>query len=79
MDSARRPPVPLPASRFSQSANEAGAQARDWTGVSTATQFAWKDDRQAFREWRSCLDAKGIYVFSLQIGVGEIERLLALG
>lgn len=66
-------PVSLPASSFSKSAAVAAAQAREWTGISTTDQFGWADERQAFREWRSCLDARGIYVFALQIGKNEIR------
>jgi Zn-dependent peptidase ImmA (M78 family) len=66
-------PVSLPASSFSHSAAVAAAEAREWTGISTADQFSWSDERQAFREWRSCLDARGIYVFALQIGKDEIR------
>jgi Zn-dependent peptidase ImmA (M78 family) len=66
-------PVSLPSSSFNAPASEAAAQAREWTGISTDDQFGWADDRQALREWRSCLDAKGIYVFALQIGKDEIR------
>jgi Zn-dependent peptidase ImmA (M78 family) len=66
-------PVSLPTSSFSQPAATAAAEAREWTGISLSDQFGWADERQAFREWRACLDAKGIYVFALQIGQDEVR------
>jgi Zn-dependent peptidase ImmA (M78 family) len=67
------PPVQLPRSSFAEPPTRAAEQVREWADISVDDQFKWTDDRNAFREWRSCLDARGIFVFALQIGKDEIR------
>jgi Zn-dependent peptidase ImmA (M78 family) len=66
-------PVGLPALSLAQIPEEAAATVRAWVNVPLDDQFSWRTDRDALREWRSALDARGIYVFALQIGANEIR------
>jgi Zn-dependent peptidase ImmA (M78 family)/transcriptional regulator with XRE-family HTH domain len=66
-------PVDLPQARFSDVPADAAAEVRQWLEVSINEQLRWSNDRDALREWRSMLDARGIYVFALQIGRAEIR------
>lgn len=67
------PPVALPALSFTQTPEAAAATVRAWVEVSLEEQFSWRTDRDALREWRSALDARGVFVFALQIGADEIR------
>lgn len=66
-------PVTLPLMTFSDKPEAAAAEVRRWIGIPVKDQFAWGTDRDALREWRSALNARGILVFALQIGKGEIR------
>jgi Zn-dependent peptidase ImmA (M78 family)/transcriptional regulator with XRE-family HTH domain len=68
-----QPPVDLPLLSFSGRPAEAAAEARQWVGVSVEDQFSWRTDSIALREWRAALDARGVFVFALQIGTDEIR------
>jgi len=48
---------------------------RAWTGVSIQTQLAWPngDSYRALREWRDCIEAKGVLVF--QFGRVEVQEM----
>jgi Zn-dependent peptidase ImmA (M78 family)/transcriptional regulator with XRE-family HTH domain len=66
-------PVDLPQAKYSDESAEVAAEVRQWVDIAVDVQFRWSNDRDALREWRSALDAKGIYVFALQIGRKEIR------
>ena len=66
-------PLALPLMTFSDKPEAAAANVRRWIGVPVEDQFAWGTDRDALREWRSALNARGVLVFALQIGKGEIR------
>lgn len=66
-------PVTLPRAMFTDKAEAAAAQVREWMAVTVDEQFRWSSDRDALREWRSRLDEQGVFVFALQIGKGEIR------
>jgi Zn-dependent peptidase ImmA (M78 family)/transcriptional regulator with XRE-family HTH domain len=68
-----QPPVPLPLLSYSDKPAAAAAAVREWSGVSVEDQFSWRTERDALGEWRTALDAKGVFVFALQIGTGEIR------
>ena len=62
------PPVEVPRYRLAQSPEVAAAQMREWLGVSLADQTQWASDYQALYAWRAAMDARGIFVFALDIG-----------
>lgn len=48
--------------RLSEDAEGVGARIRKTLNVSLQTHFAWKDDSQAWKGWRSAIEAKGVLV-----------------
>lgn len=51
----------------------AAALVRTWLDVSIDEQRRWKDDRAALRAWREALEQRGLLVFALQLGSGEVR------
>jgi Zn-dependent peptidase ImmA (M78 family) len=51
---------------------ELGARIRDLLGINYERQVAWKNDLEAFRSWRTALEARGVLVF-LARGVQPAE------
>jgi Zn-dependent peptidase ImmA (M78 family)/transcriptional regulator with XRE-family HTH domain len=48
--------------RLSDNPEMLGARIREALGVSTETQFGWRDDSQAWKGWRSAIEARGVLV-----------------
>jgi Zn-dependent peptidase ImmA (M78 family) len=46
----------------------AAAEARALIGVSASTQLSWRDEGEALRAWRQCMETTGIGVFLLPMG-----------
>ncbi len=67
-------PVDLPRIALTEAPEAAAAQAREWCGVSVSEQTTWRGgDYAAFNGWRAALDARGLLVFSIEIGRGEVR------
>lgn len=49
--------------RLSENAETVAARIRSTLNVSLETQFAWRDDSQAWKGWRSAIEATGALVF----------------
>ena len=47
---------------LSEDPEAVAARIREALGVSLETQFGWRDDSQAWREWRGAIEAKGVLV-----------------
>ena len=77
---ARRDEEPVDMPSVSMSATdpaEAAAVARAWLGVSNQAQLSWSDDRAALSGWRAALEARGVLVFTIQIGKDEVRGFSA--
>ncbi len=46
-------------------------QERDRLGISVETQRKWKDEREAFREWRAAIERQNLLVFQLPMPVED--------
>ncbi len=71
------PPVDVPSRPLNSSPVEAAAVTREWLGLSTSEQAAWRDDYEALRAWRAAIDARGVLVFALEIGRDEVRGFSA--
>lgn len=69
--------VDLP--RFSPAGNPGGpaTQFRSALRVSLDAQLAWEGPSEAFRAWRSVLEAQGVFVLQLPLGRGHIRGFSA--
>lgn len=56
---------------------DAGVRVRKLIGLSLQEQGEWRDFSVALREWRNIFDDLGVFVFSLQLGRGEIRGFSA--
>lgn len=77
---ARRadPPTDMPFFSMVQT-NPVGAAeiTRAWLGVDNATQLSWKNDRGGLNGWRAAFEARGLLVFTIQIGKDEVRGFSA--
>lgn len=69
---------PFPALPFtlklSDDPEDAGARIREALRLPLETQFAWKDDREAFNAWRAALEESGVLVFqAIRVEVREMR------
>jgi Zn-dependent peptidase ImmA (M78 family) len=71
------PPVGMGRSSTDSSPERAAASAREWLGVTDEAQSAWADDRAALRAWREAMEDRGILVFVLEIGRGDVRGFSA--
>lgn len=55
------------------SPTDAAATVREWLGVTIDEQRSWRDDRAALRAWRDAIESRGLLVFMLQLGSGEVR------
>ena len=60
--------VEIPAVSADDLPEPVAATLRKWSGVSVDAQRGWRDDREAYRAWRSSLEEKRILVMELQLG-----------
>ena len=60
--------VELPTASVDMSPHQAAAALREWSEVPLNAQRSWRTDREAYRAWRSVLEAKRILVMELQLG-----------
>ncbi len=60
--------VELPTASVDLSPHQAAAALREWSEVPLNVQRSWRSDREAYRAWRSALEAKRILVMELQLG-----------
>lgn len=60
--------VDLPTASVDLSPHQAAAALREWSEVPLNVQRSWRSDREAYRAWRSALEAKRILVMELQLG-----------
>jgi Zn-dependent peptidase ImmA (M78 family) len=77
---ARRDDMPIDMPSFSMAQTDAvtaAAAVRAWMGVSTQTQLSWKNDREALAAWRTLFEARGLLVFTIQIGKDEVRGFSA--
>jgi Zn-dependent peptidase ImmA (M78 family) len=70
-------PLHVPHFPLAASAPRAAAEVREWLGVSDGEQSLWDNDYEALRGWRDALDARGIFVFSLEIGRDDVRGFSA--
>ena len=56
-----------------------GTRLREATGVTTATQFSWANEYEAWRAWRSAVDHLGVLVFQFpKVELQEVRGLALL-
>jgi len=58
----------LPQLTSDMDSSEAGAILRTWADVPLQSQFTWSTAKEAFDQWRSALDTRGVLVLQLQLG-----------
>ena len=51
------------AAHIAEGAAAVGTRLREALGITTAEQHGWRDDWQAWREWRSAIESSGVLVF----------------
>ena len=51
----------------------AAATVRTWLGLDIDQQMSWKNEYDAVRGWREALERRGVLVFALQLGSGEVR------
>jgi Zn-dependent peptidase ImmA (M78 family)/DNA-binding XRE family transcriptional regulator len=62
-----------------ESPAEVGQRLRHATGIDLGTQIAWRDQWQAWREWRASIERLGILVFQFpKVNVDEVRGLALL-
>ena len=62
----------MPRRERSERAADAAARVRQWLGVAHQEQSAWSSDREALNAWKAVLEDAGIFVFSHEMGSGEV-------
>lgn len=67
------PIVEVPRWTVGTSPEDAAAEVRAWLGVTIGDQQTWNNDRDALTAWRHALDERGILVFALEIGSGDVR------
>jgi Zn-dependent peptidase ImmA (M78 family)/transcriptional regulator with XRE-family HTH domain len=60
--------VRLPKMSASADPETSAQKVRELIGISAETQLGWKSEYEAFREWRSALEAMGVIVLALPMG-----------
>lgn len=60
--------VELPTASVDMPPQQAAAALREWSELPLSAQRSWRTDREAYRAWRSALEAKRILVMELQLG-----------
>ncbi len=66
--------VELPRLSLKDDPDQAGLAVREWSRVTVEEQTAWRGgDYAAFHGWREALDRRGILVFSIELGRGEVR------
>lgn len=60
--------VELPTASVDMLPQQAAAALREWSELPLSAQRSWRTDREAYRAWRSALEAKRILVMELQLG-----------
>jgi Zn-dependent peptidase ImmA (M78 family) len=70
--------VPLvPPYTLSDDPVSVAASERERLAVTTAAQFAWSNDREAFLRWRELAEAQGVFVYQMKLG-GDDTRGFAM-
>lgn len=54
-------------------AEDLAAKVREYLGVDLADQFGWNDASEAFKEWRSAVEAVGVFVFKRSLAQRSIS------
>lgn len=55
------------------------AQERAELGVSLGQQFSWKDEGEAFREWRRAIERRGVYVLQMDLTKTDVRAFSVRG
>jgi Zn-dependent peptidase ImmA (M78 family) len=72
-----QPPIYMAHFEVRAGPEDVAEEARSWTGVDVRDQLSWRDDYAALRGWREAIEDRGVLVFSLEIGPGEIRGFSA--
>jgi Zn-dependent peptidase ImmA (M78 family) len=71
------PIVDVPRGHLGTAPEALAQSARDWLGVSTEEQAAWRSDYDALNGWRHTLESRHLLVFSLDLGRGDVRGFSA--
>lgn len=71
------PAVEVPLATVSTDAEQTGALARTWLGVTDAEQQGWKSDYAALSGWRQALEQRDVLVFALDVGRDDVRGFSA--
>jgi Zn-dependent peptidase ImmA (M78 family) len=77
---ARRDDTPVDMPLFVMAETDpatAAAATRSWLGMTNKAQLSWKSDRLALDGWRTTFEARGLLVFTIQIGKDEVRGFSA--
>lgn len=67
------PEVELFPASLDQDPEDVARSERERLGVSTAAQFGWTKESEAFEAWSTALAGAGVFVFAQQVGRGNIR------
>lgn len=70
-------PADVPQVSADWAPSRAAPVARRWLGLSVEVQLNWSDDYEALRGWRDAIEERGVLVFMLEMGNGEIRGFSA--
>lgn len=71
------PPVDVPLAGLLDDVEEAASRTRNWLAITDSDQRSWSDDYAALRGWRESLEDRGVLVFVLDIGRGDVRGFSA--